>query len=187
MILSMFLESGTKGLFSPLLWPLEWYNSNMATSDRTSTTLVLGTSIPYYLDYNKLSGSDGRTKVVNLCQRGAKISTLQNVLDDHYRSEDNHANVNKIIISVGTNDIRNNKKHSVGHLYTPMENLVKKIKTYYPKAIIYIQSLLPQRVQNAFTVSNVLGFNKLLFKIILMQKKHTSVKHAKRNLLQLPP
>ena len=151
-------------------WPFvnKKTSSNMANSDRTSTTLVLGTSIPYYLDYNKLSGSNGRTKVVNLCQRGAKISTLQNVLDEHYRSEDNHANVNKIIISVGTNDIRNNKKHSVGHLYTPMENLVKKIKTYYPKAIIYIQSLLPQRVQNAFTVSNVLGFNKLLFKIAAM-------------------
>ena len=29
MILSMFLESGTMGLFSPLLWPLEWYNSTI--------------------------------------------------------------------------------------------------------------------------------------------------------------
>ena len=140
------------------------------TKTETKTTLILGTSIPYYLDFAKLSGSNGRTKVVNLCKRGAKICTLQNVLDDHYRSEGSDENVDKIIISVGTNDIRNNKKNTVGHLYTPMENLVRRIKSYYPRAMIYIQSLLPQRVQNAFTVSNVLGFNKLLVKISSLNK-----------------
>ena len=46
-----------------------------------------------------------------------------------------------------------------------MENLISKIKTYYPGATIYIQSLLPQRVQNAYTVSNVLGFNRLLVRL----------------------
>ena len=51
-----------------------------------------------------------------------------------------------------------------------MENLVCKLKTYYPGATIYIQSLLPQRIQNAFTVSNVLGFNKLLIKLSALNK-----------------
>ncbi len=51
-----------------------------------------------------------------------------------------------------------------------MENLVSKIKTYYPGATIYIQSLLPQRVQNAYTVSNVMGFNKLLLKLSALHR-----------------
>ena len=29
MILSIFLESCTMGLFPPQLWPLEWYNTNI--------------------------------------------------------------------------------------------------------------------------------------------------------------
>ena len=134
------------------------------------TTLVLGTSIPYFLDYEKLSGSSGKVKVVNLCKRGAKISHLHDVLDDHYKKEEPTVMVDKIILSVGTNDLHNNKKSTVGHLYTPMENLVSKIKTYYPGVTIYIQSLLPLRIQNAFTVSNVLGFNKLLVRLCALNK-----------------
>ena len=137
---------------------------------KCKTTLVLGTSIPYYLDFNKLSGSSGKVKVLNLCKRGAKISHLHDVLDEHYRKEDASDIVDKVILSVGTNDLRNNKRSTVGHLYTPMENLVSKIKSYYPEATIYIQSLLPQRLQNAFTVSNVLGFNKLLLKLSALNK-----------------
>ena len=145
-------------------------SSKQSHSPSCKSTLVLGTSIPYYLDYEKLSGSSGRVKVVNLCQRGAKISHLHDVLDEHYKNESSDTVVDKVIVSVGTNDLRNNKKDTVGHLYTPMENLVRKIRTYYPGAIIYIQSLLPQRVQNAFTVSNVLGFNKLLIKLAALNK-----------------
>ena len=137
---------------------------------KCKTTLVLGTSIPYYLDYNKLSGSSGRVNVVNLCKRGAKISHLHEILDEHYKKEDPSEVVDKVILSVGTNDLRNNKKETVGHLYIPMENLVSKIKTYYPGVTIYIQSLLPQRVQNAYTVSNVLGFNKLLLKLSALNR-----------------
>ena len=155
-------------------WPLvnkaSETHQGRAPSTTCKTTLVLGTSIPFYLDYGKLTGSSGRVKVVNLCKRGAKISHLQEVLDEHYKNEEPSEIVDKIILSVGTNDLRNNKKSTVGHLYTPMENLVSKIKTFYPGATIYIQSLLPQRVQNAFTVSNVLGFNKLLVKLSALNK-----------------
>ena len=154
-------------------WPIVGkpsISTNKPTNHSQRTTLILGTSIPYYLNYDKLSGSSGKTKVENLCQRGAKISTLQNLLDDHYKEENPDEIVDKIILSVGTNDLRNNKKPTVGHLYTPMENLLSKIKSYYPGATIYIQSLLPQRVQNAFTVSNVLGFNKLLIKLCALNK-----------------
>ena len=136
----------------------------------SKTTLVLGTSIPYFLDFDKLAGSSGKVKVVNLCKRGAKINHLHDLLDEHYKKEEPSEIVDKVILSVGTNDLRNNKKSTVGHLYTPMENLVSKIKTYYPDSVIYIQSLLPLRIQNAFTVSNVLGFNKLLVKLAAINK-----------------
>ena len=137
---------------------------------KNKTTLVLGTSIPYYLDFQKLTGSSGKVNVINLCQRGAKIRHLHDVLDEHYKNANPDESVDKIIVSVGTNDLRNNKKNTVGHLYTPMENLVSKIKTFYPEATIYIQSLLPLRVQNAFTVGNVLGFNKLLVRLSAQNK-----------------
>ena len=94
------------------------------------TTLVLGTSIPYYLDYEKLSGTSGSVKVVNLCRRGAKISHLQDIIDEHFKNESPDVVVDKVIVSVGTNDLRNNKKPTVGHLYIPMQNLLDKIKTY---------------------------------------------------------
>lgn len=153
-------------------WP---FNSNSHSSKPATnksppiveTTLVLGTSIAHWLDYDKLSGNSGRSNVVNLCKRGGKIFHLQDMLDDHYTktSTSEQLSVRRVIVSVGTNDLRNNRKSTVGHLYTPMENLIVKIRTYYPNAIIHVQSLLPQRVQNAWTVSNVQGFNKLLIRL----------------------
>ena len=79
-------------------------------TEAQKTTLVLGTSIPYYLDYKKLAGSSSSTKVGSLCKRGAKISTLQTVVDEHYKQENPCDLVDKVIVSVGTNDLRNNKK-----------------------------------------------------------------------------
>ena len=157
-------------------WPLTNRSTNLSVPPAKNavsgckTTLILGTSIPYFLDYKKLSGATGKTRVVNLCKRGAKINHLHDVLDEHFKSECANEDVDKIILSVGTNDIRNNQKSSVGHLYSPMENLIAKIKTYYPGAIIYIQCLLPQRVTNAYTVSNVQGFNRLLFKLCALNQ-----------------
>ena len=72
--------------------------------------------------------------------------------------------VKRVFVSVGTNDIRY-AKDGVNHLYSPMQNLLEKIKLYYPNATVYVQSLLPQRVDNKHTVSNVLSFNKLLIKV----------------------
>ena len=155
-------------------WPFTVKSSvappKQSQSPGQKTTLVLGTSIPFYLDFDKLAGTSGSVKVVNLCKRGAKISHLQEILDEHYKNESSDVVVDKVIVSVGTNDLRNNRRPTVGHLYTPMENLVAKIKTFYPEATIYMQSLLPQRVENAFTVSNVLGFNKLLVKLSALNK-----------------
>ena len=157
-------------------WPFTTKNtsSNQTPSPEDSKPkkkLILGTSIPYFLDFSKLSGKSGKHDVVNLCQRGAKISHLQSVIDDYYTKESNdHASVEKVILSVGTNDLRNNKKSTVGHLYIPMENLIHKLKSYFPGATIYVQSLLPQKIENTFTVSNVIGFNKLLVRICAQNK-----------------
>ena len=144
--------------------------SEPSTNTASKTTLVLGTSIPYYLDFKKLSGTSGNVNVVNLCKRGAKICHLQDILDKHYTEENVNQNVDKIIVSVGTNDIQNNKRHTVGHLYTPMQKLLAKIKTYYPAATVYVQSLLPQKIVNSYTVSNVLGFNRLLLRLCAQSK-----------------
>ena len=62
------------------------------------------------------------------------------------------------------------KESTVEHLYVPMENIILKLKSYFPGATIYVQSLLPQKIENTFTVINVIGFNKLLVRICAQNK-----------------
>ena len=54
-------------------------------------------------------------------------------------------------------------------MYYPVLNLTQKIKTYFPQATVFVQSLLPIRYdtrkpENPKVVDNVHNFNKLLLK-----------------------
>ena len=150
-------------------WPFHvphGHNTQQNKSPAKDTTVILGTSIAHWLNYEKLAGKSGRYNVINLCGRGAKISNVEQNLDEFYTSTDTiTSTVNRVIVSVGTNDLRNNKRDTVTHLYTPMENLITKIQTYFPSAKIHVQLLLPQRVVNGYTVTNVQGFNKMLIRL----------------------
>ena len=90
-------------------------------------------------------------------------------MDSYYQSDEcNVDSVKRVILSVGTNDIRYCRS-GVGHLYYPILNLVNKIKTYFPDATVFVQSLLPirynaMRPENPHVVRNVTELNKLLIK-----------------------
>ena len=157
----------------------EWPHSNNSkpkaanhNDTQDHTTLILGTSISRGLIGHKLAGKSGQ-KVINLSKGGAKIYHLSEILDQFFNGKHEYleknttptiTSVKRVFVSVGTNDIRY-AKDGVNHLYSPMQNLLEKIKLYYPNATVYVQSLLPQRVDNKHTVSNVLSFNKLLIKV----------------------
>ena len=101
-----------------------------------------------------------------MSQGGAKIKDLKHNLLNFQR-ENNKVIIHKIIISVGTNDVRNSK--NTNDLEAPLQDLIETTKTTYTGAEMYVQSLLPIKLQqwncpgNKITVDKVYGFNRLLF------------------------
>ena len=78
-------------------------------------------------------------------------------------------NIEKLILCVGTNDIRNIRGTGVKHLKSPLVKLFKKAKTLFPNAKVFVQSLLPLPIQNECTKNNVLNFNHILFDLCTKQ------------------
>ena len=163
-------------------WPHNQYHAsrdseNSKSSIPTSkleykdTTLILGDSISRDLNATKLAGKNKNYNVINLSNGGAKIQTVNDTLDEFYSGIHAHfkdndpvscISVTKVILCVGTNDIRNARWGKVNHLFYPLVQLIDKLKRYYPKASIFIQSLLPQRLVNIQVKYNVQNFNRLL-------------------------
>ena len=124
-------------------------------------TLILGTSITKGLIPNKMTRRNNTCH--NISGSGYKLSDLDRELDNFYREDRmQDCRVVKAIISVGTNDIRY-CKGVINHLKTPLTNLIEKLRVYYPDIKIFIQSVLPVRIVNEFTVLNVRRYNSMLF------------------------
>ena len=81
--------------------------------------------------------------------------------------------IEKILISVGTNDIRHCRK-GIGHLNGPLKQLGKSIKDLTPSSKVFFQSLLPlPLLKNAAAksiVHNILSFNQLLMNFCIFEK-----------------
>ena len=81
----------------------------------------------------------------------------------------NSTTIDKIILSVGTNDISRVK--NVETLENPLKDLITTMKTAYPSCDIFVQNLLPIRLKNYeceanFDIVNkVYAYNRLLFKL----------------------
>ena len=112
-------------------------------------------------------GRNGNT-CINISQGGAKIKDIKSNLDTFKQSNED-TNIHKIILSVGTNDIRHIKEVNV--LEEPLEDLLESMKNIYPQAEIYVQSLLPIRLSKGYSVGNLeivdkcYSFNRILFKL----------------------
>ena len=127
-------------------------------------SLLLGDSITARLDADKLS--KGKKKVINKSVGGYKIVDVDRALDELHNSNylyENHTIIDQVFLCVGTNDIRHCKQNGVKHLKAPLFRLIKKIQGQFPMAKIHVQSLLPQKVMNSYTIRNVLNFNAILF------------------------
>ena len=128
------------------------------------TTVLFGTSMTNRLISSKLV-SRGR-KMINISQSGAKIKDILYNVEHFYYNNPAAADVEKIIFSFGTNDIKYSR-HGILHLKQIVINLINKTKYMFPDSIILIQCCLPMRNLYWYTCSNVNSFNRLLSNICM--------------------
>ena len=90
-----------------------------------------------------------------------------------YVTENPDVDIEKIIISVGTNDIRHCPE-GVGHLKGPLKYLANTIKEISPRSKVYFQSLIPLPLySNKYAhqvVNNILNFNKIIMNVCLYER-----------------
>ena len=141
--------------------PLE-HKSTLPTpvsKSSTKTAVIFGTSMTIKVDADRL-GKSGRN-VVNCSKSGAKINDIHEMVENFYLNS-NLVDVDKIIFSFGTNDIRFQTRNMYHKFYDQIIELVERTKCLFPRAIIFIQTVLPMRITNRYTVQNILEFNRLL-------------------------
>ena len=66
------------------------------------------------------------------------------MIDNFYFTNAAANDVEKVILSFGTNDIHYAQK-GIRHLVNPIFEVVNKVKSLFPGALIFIQSVLPMR------------------------------------------
>jgi lysophospholipase L1-like esterase len=129
--------------------------------------ILFGTSITDHVDGSKMSKKN-RT-VVNVSTSGANIDDIRRMAHDfHAENLRSIHKIDKIVISVGTNDIKwyncfaqNLKREMKPKLVL----LVKELKQLFPSAQIYFHTVLPIRVVYKYTAASVHQFNNLLLEV----------------------
>jgi alkylated DNA repair dioxygenase AlkB/lysophospholipase L1-like esterase len=134
---------------------------NKVQEPRQKVTLVAGDSYAQRLDSAKLG--KGKVTVVNVAEGGAKMDKVQKQLEDYSAAHPN-VQVDKLLISVGTNDIR--RVEDVGTIRGPLKQLCSKICLLFPNCKVYVQSLLPLPLKDdndRLTNKRIIEFNRILF------------------------
>ena len=130
---------------------------------RKKVSLILGASIIKGLIPSKLGKGDNECYV--RARGGIRLPKIMKELDDFY-SEHGEKDVGKVFVSAGINDIRY-CRDGIRHLRSQIIQLIERIRTYFPGAKIYFQSVLPVFIENNYIVRNTLSFNKMLYEICL--------------------
>lgn len=153
---------------SPKVLPSSTTPTKVLSPDRV--TIIAGDSFSVGLDEVKL-GRRGRRKVVNLSKGGASIKEVSLQLDQFFlTSSQVTCSVDKVMVCVGTNDIRHCRENGVRHLKQPLVSLVEQIKESFPDASVWFQCLVPLPLQHQYSVRNVEQFNKMLFEVCSFMK-----------------
>ena len=128
---------------------------------REDCVLIIGDSISKRLNPKKLGKN--KIKVRNISESGYNIKRTEESVDKFYcSSESQGLLVKKLFISIGTNDIRYCYGGGIKHLRAPFMYLAEKLKRYFPEATIYVHTVLPIKVVNQYTITNVYDFNTML-------------------------
>jgi lysophospholipase L1-like esterase len=135
----------------------------------TPTTVLIGTSITKRINPFRIVGKSA-TKFHNCSTSGDMIKNASEKVDMLYAgtllnqegkpvgSEDN---IQNIIFSEGTNDVRR-KSNGVSSMFSPVKSLLAKTRLLFPRAKVYVQSLIPMGFEHSWTPRNVHEFNSIL-------------------------
>ena len=129
--------------------------------------VIFGTSITEFVEGTLMS--KGNRTVVNVSSSGANINDIREMANDfHHENLKSIHKIDKIVVSVGTNDIKwyNCFARNMHRDMKPkLIQLVKELKQLFPSAQIYFHTVLPIRVVYKYTAASVHQFNNLLFEI----------------------
>ena len=144
--------------------------NNSSGSGGKRVCLMFGSSITTRVEEDRMS--KGSRVVVNLSKSGAKICDLHKYANDFcLGNADIVSNVDKIIVNIGTNDVKwfNGCRFSVFKRFkVPLLNLVKDLKFRFPLANISFITMLPIRALYNYTAETVNQFNLLLLEVCKM-------------------
>ena len=145
-------------------------SKNEMDCPRTPATVLIGTSITSRINPYRVVGKSA-TKFFNCSTSGDKIENASDKVDMLYAGtltdqggntvDGDNNDIQNIIFSVGTNDIRR-KSNGVSSMFSPVKALLAKTRLLFPKATIYVQSLIPMGFEHSWTPRNVLEFNSIL-------------------------
>ena len=128
--------------------------------------LLFGTSITEGVIGSKMSR--GSRTVVNLSSSGFGIHDVRKAAIDFWEeSPDSISRVDKVIINVGTNEVKgfNSSVKKVEVFWDALCNLVQCMRYCFPKAQLIFQSILPIRLFYSYNADSVNDFNCLLIKL----------------------
>ena len=146
----------------PALQPKLGKASNIKPEEKKRVCLIVGDSFAARMDVVKLG--KGKVIVENIAEVGAKIDKVKKQITEYGAAHPGNE-VLKVIISVGTNDIRN-AQQGIDHLRGPFKDLCNTVNDIYPNSRIYFQSLLPLplRHDNDWeTNTRVMQFNRIIY------------------------
>ena len=129
--------------------------------------MIFGTSVTEHVDGDLMSR--GNRTVVNLSSSGANIDDIRQMAEDfHHENLPSIHKIDKIIVSVGTNDVKfyNPRVRNMSKDLKPkLITLVKVLKQLYPSAQVHFQTMLPIRITYNYTAESVHQFNHILLNI----------------------
>lgn len=149
--------------------PYTTSSAKPAVLDRSSerVCLIFGTSVTEHVDGDLMSR--GNRTVVNLSSSGANIDDIRQMAEDfHHENLPSIHKIDKIIVSVGTNDVKfyNPRVRNMSKDLKPkLITLVKVLKQLYPSAQVHFQTMLPIRITYNYTAESVHQFNHILLNI----------------------
>ena len=146
--------------------PIINLTSEKIVQHKTNVVLVSGDSYTARLDAEKLG--KGKKKVVNISKGGNTIKDVIKSLET-FAQENHNANVQKLFICIGTNDIRH-AQYGIRYLKRPYINMIKTAKKLFPNSKIFCQSLLPLPIVKSNTVRNVESMNCLIYEACTQER-----------------
>ena len=101
--------------------------------------------------------------MINISQSGAKIKDIAANVREFYENDIAAKNndVEKIIFSLGTNDIKFSRS-GVNHLKKYITELINTTKNLFSHAIVMFQCCLPIKSIYPYVAANVVNFNSML-------------------------